>query len=222
MTRSPVWSGWGPLVVAVENSLSQFAGLPELAAIPNEFKASLNRYLAEEMPNANVKTLGDIVAYNREHPDRIKYGQDLLEEASNLSPGLEALFPAQAEPTRALAREEIDRVLSDGDAQAIITPGLAHANAGAAAGYPTVIAPLGYLDAGIHPVGLSFLGPANTEQALLSYAYAFEQDARVRVPPTEANPELNAGALLVARTSSSISTPSPGPCGTGISPRGPA
>ena len=47
-----------------------------------------------------MKTLGDIVAYNREHPDRMKYGQDLL-EVSNLSPGLEALFPAQAEPARA-------------------------------------------------------------------------------------------------------------------------
>ena len=183
----------GATVVAVENSLSQFAGLSELAAIPNEFKASLNRYLAEEMPTADVKTLGDIVAYNREHPDRMKYGQDLL-EASNLSPGLEALFPAQAEPSRAVAREEIDRVLADADADAIITPGLAHANAGAAAGYPTVIVPLGYLSEGTDPVGLSFLGRPNSEQDLLAYAYAFEQDAHVRVPPTEVNPALVPGS----------------------------
>jgi Asp-tRNA(Asn)/Glu-tRNA(Gln) amidotransferase A subunit family amidase len=183
----------GATVVGVENSLSQFAGLPELAAIPNEFKASLNRYLAEEMPTASVKTLGEIVEYNRQHPDRMKYGQDLL-EASNLSPGLEALFPAQAEPTRALAREEIDRVLADADADAIITPGLAHANAGAAAGYPTVIEPLGYLADGTEPVGLSFLGPRNTEADLPAYAYAYEQDARVRVPPTDVNPELDPGA----------------------------
>ena len=182
----------GATVVAVENSLSQFAGLPELAAIPNEFKASLNRYLAEEMPDADVKTLDDIVAYNRAHPERMKYGQDLL-EASNLSPGLEALFPAQAEPTRVLAREEIDRVLADADADAIITPGLAHANAGAAAGYPTVIEPLGYVSEGTEPVGLSFLGGANSEAHLLAYAYAFEQDANVRVPPTDVNPELAPG-----------------------------
>ncbi|MGH2837886.1 MAG: amidase family protein [Thermoleophilaceae bacterium] len=185
----------GATVVGVDNSLSQFAGLPELAAIPNEFKASLNRYLSEEMPTADVKTLGDIVAYNREHPDRMKYGQDLL-EVSNLSPGLEALFPAQAEPTRALARAEIDRVLSEADADAIITPGLAHANAGAAAGYPTVIVPLGYLADGTDPIGLSFLGQANSENELLSYAYAYEQDARVRVPPTEVNPELTPGPCL--------------------------
>jgi amidase len=183
--------GLGATVVAVENSLSQFAGLSEIAAIPNEFKASLNRYLAEEMPTANVKTLGDIVAYNREHPERMKYGQDLL-EVSDLSPGQEALFPAQAEPSRAVAREEIDRVLADGDADAIITPGLAHANAGAAAGYPTVIVPLGYLE-GTEPVGLSFLGRADTEADLLAYAYAFEQDAHVRVPPTDVNPELVPG-----------------------------
>jgi amidase len=183
--------GLGATVVAVENSLSQFAGLSEIAAIPNEFKASLNRYLAEEMPTADVQTLGDIVAYNREHPERMKYGQDLL-EASDLSPGQEALFPAQAEPSRAVAREEIDRVLADGDADAIITPGLAHANAGAAAGYPTVIVPLGYLE-GTEPVGLSFLGRADTEADLLAYAYAFEQDAHVRVPPTDVNPELVPG-----------------------------
>jgi amidase len=183
----------GATVVGVENSLSQFAGLAEIAAIPNEFKASLNRYLAEEMPSAGVKTLGDIVEYNRQHPERMKYGQDLL-EASDLSPGLEALFPAQAEPTRALAREEIDRVLADADADAIITPGLAHANAGAAAGYPTVIEPLGYVAGGTEPVGLSFLGPMNSEAGLLGYAYAYEQDAHVRVPPTDVNPELVPGA----------------------------
>ena len=122
----------------------------------------------------------------------MKYGHDLL-EVSKLSPVLEALFPVQAEPTRVLAREEIDRVLSEADADAIVTPGLAHANAGAAAGYPTVIEPLGYVEGGTEPVGLAFLGPGNSEHELLSYAYAYEQDARVRVPPTDVNPALEPG-----------------------------
>ena len=88
--------------------------------------------------------------------------------------------------------------------------------------------PLGYLAAGTDPVGLSFLGPANTEQALLAYAYAFEQDARVRVPPTDANPALQAGQCSVAVVGVLDERPrtagrrppdaEAGPAGTGISP----
>ena len=53
---------------------------------------------------------------------------------------------------------------------------------GAAAGYPTVVVPLGYDDQ--TPYGLSFFGPMWSEAKLLSYAYAYEQATKHRVPPT--------------------------------------
>ena len=34
------------------------------------------------------------------------------------------------------------------------------------------------------PVGLSFVGPKWSEATLLSYAYAYEQASKKRIPPT--------------------------------------
>jgi amidase len=181
----------GATVVAVSSFDSENAGLAEIGAIPNEFKASLNRYLAEQMPQAPVHSLSDIIAFNDQHPDRVKYGQGLL-QASDATPGREELFPAQAEPSRQSARESIDGALAEGQADAIITPGNAHANVGAAAGYPTVIEPLGYTDGGRHPFGIGFLGRAFSEPQLLGYAYAYEQDAHARVIPNAVNPAVAA------------------------------
>src|SRR3954469_9576430 len=177
----------GATVVPVSSFDSENTGLAEIAAIPNEFKASLNAYLASEMPGAKVHSLSEIIAYNDQHPDRVKYGQGLL-QASDATPGREELFPVQAEPSRASARQSIDTALAEGDADAILTPGNAHANVGAAAGYPTVIEPLGYTDGGKHPFGIGFLGRAFDEPKLLGYAYAYEQDAHARVVPNTVNP----------------------------------
>src|SRR3954463_15789293 len=159
----------GATVVPVNSFDSENAGLAEIAAVPNEFKASLNRYLAEQMPGARVHSLSDIIAFNNQHPDRVKYGQGLL-QASDATPGREELFPAQAEPSRTSARESIDGALAEGQADAIITPGNAHANVGAAAGYPTVIEPLGYTAGRQPPVGIGFLRGAVDEPQLLRFA----------------------------------------------------
>src|SRR4051794_10904260 len=177
----------GAEVVPVQSMRAEYSGLAEIGAIPNEFKASLNRYLAEQMPGAPVHSLSEIIAFNDQHPDRVKYGQGLL-QASDATPGREELFPVQADPSRASARSTIDAALAEGNVRAILTPGNAHANVGAAAGYPTVIEPLGYTDGGKHPFGLGFLGPAYSEADLLAYAYAYEQDAHARVTPDTVNP----------------------------------
>jgi amidase len=177
----------GATVVAVNSFDSENTGLAEIAAVPNEFKASLNSYLASETPGAKVHSLSDIIAYNNQHPDRVKYGQGLL-QASDATPGREELFPAQAEPSRDSARQSIDTALAEGNADAILTPGNAHANVGAAAGYPTVIEPLGYTNGGKDPFGIGFLGRAFDEPKLLGYAYAYEQAAHARVVPNAVNP----------------------------------
>jgi amidase len=181
----------GATVVAVNSFDSENAGLAEIPAVPNEFKASLNSYLASEMPGARVHSLSDIIAYNNQHPDRVKYGQSLL-QASDATPGREELFPAQAEPSRDSARASIDGALAEGNADAILTPGNAHANVGAAAGYPTVIEPLGYTSGGKHPFGIGFLGRAFDEPRVLGYAYAYEHDAHARVVPNAVNPAVAA------------------------------
>ena len=52
----------------------------------------------------------------------------------------------------------------------------------AVAGYPAITVPAGFVS-GL-PVGMTLMGPAWSEGALIKYAYAFEQATKHRVAPT--------------------------------------
>jgi amidase len=178
----------------VETDVASYAGLAsisEIGLIPNEFKWSLNSYLENEArPTTGVKTLADIVEFNKKHPDKVKYGQRLL-EASNAQPGVEAAPAALA--VRTQAQQVIDGALAADDLDALVASGPSNVNMGAAAGYPTVITPMGYLN-DTAPVGLAFTGTALSEGRLMAYAYAFEQSGTWRVKPTVVNPDLRPAA----------------------------
>ncbi len=169
-------------------------GITEVAEIPNEFKAGLNSYLAQEAgPLASkVSTLADVIAYNSRFPDKVKYGQNLL-QASDATPGVLAAGLAPAAVTRASSRAAIDGALLRDDLDAVIAPGPAYANVGAAAGYPTVIVPAGTTLDDTVAEGLSFLGTGFDELDLLRYAAAYEKATQRRVPPTVGNPDLLTG-----------------------------
>ena len=170
-------------------------GLTEIAEIPNEFKASLNTYLAEEVRpglKSGVKTLSDVIAYNKRFPEKVKYGQNLL-EASNLTPGSMLLAEPPAAVTRESSAAVIDAALAKDDLDAIVAPGPSYANVGAAAGYPTVIVPAGTVNDDTVARGVSFLGTAFDEADLLRYAAAYEKATQRRVPPTVGNPDLIVG-----------------------------
>ena len=171
-----------------------FVGLTEIAEIPNEFKTGLNAYLATEAGplKSGVRTMSDIRAYNSQHPDRVKYGQSWL-DISDTQPGSYAVTDGPVAVTRASARTAIEGVLLKDGLDAIIAPGPAYANVGAAAGYPTVIVPNGTVNDDTRAEGLSFLGTAFDEADLLRYAAAYEKATQRRVPPTVGNPDLLVG-----------------------------
>lgn len=181
----------GAELVATDTlNFTSWAGLAEIAFIPNEFKASLNTYLETET-NAKklpVRTLSDIIEYNKKHPKKIKYGQNLL-EASDATPGRSELDPASQVAIQA-ARAAIDGTLLSNDLDAIVAPGPAYANVSASAGYPTVMVPGGYAEGANMPMGISFLGSAWDEPQLISFAYDYEQASKRRIPPTHFNADL--------------------------------
>jgi amidase len=181
----------GAVVVETDSlGTTSLASLAELGLIPNEFKWSLNEYLAKEArPTTGVQTLSDIVAYNAKHPDKVKYGQKLL-QASDATPGNGVLATATALPVRTQAQAAIDAALAADDLDAIVDLGAGNANVGAAAGYPTVIVPAGYTGSADTPTGLAFTGTGSSEARLLAYAYAYEQASHKRVPPTDLNTDL--------------------------------
>jgi amidase len=166
-------------------------GLAEIAAIPNEFKWSLNAYLQDETKDSlRVRTLSDIVAYNDEHPKKMKYGQDLLKASDATSGTNDPATQAQAQASIEAARGSIDGALTADDLDAIVAPGPIYANVSAAAGYPTVMVPEGYTGQGKSPLGLSILSTAYTEPRLIGYAYDYEQASKLRHSPTSANESL--------------------------------
>lgn len=180
----------GATVTAVNALTAHESGEAELAFIPNEFKASLNQYLADWLPNAPNHNLDQIDAYADSHPNDYPYGTTLL-DASDATPGSSALYPT-AMSMQLAAKAQIEAALTEGGAEAIIAPGPGHYDIGAAAGYPTVETQMGYV--GRQPSDLAFMGRPYSEAKLLSYAYDYEQDAKVRVPPTDLNPDLGTPA----------------------------
>jgi amidase len=174
------------LVQAPGIRLAEVTSLTELSAIPNQFKASLNRYLATEAgPRVTVGTLGDIVAYAGEHPERYPYGYDLL-QASEASPGSAELGDVQAVPVRESTAGALEVVFSAHDLDAIVGPGDLYSYHGAAPGWASLTVPAGM--SGTVPEGIMFVGRPFADDKLLAYASAFEPLGRKRVLlPTDVN-----------------------------------
>jgi len=184
------------LVTTNTLSNSGNVGLTELSEIPNEFKYGIDRYLARDAgPGLPVKNLTDIVIYNQMHPQQVKYGQTLI-IGSDATPGVynEPTAIASRTATILSARYAIDSVLRAHRLDAYLTPGALYANIGAAAGYPTVIVPMGFVGAAARtPMGIGFLGSAWTERSLIALAYDYERVSQRRRQPTAVNRKLLAG-----------------------------
>jgi amidase len=168
------------------------AGIAELGLIPNDFKANLDHYLTTAIPTpkSGVKSLVDIVLFNRQHPDKVKYGQNLL-IASAAQPGSAEAASVASLGLRTAMGALIDQVLTDHDLDAYVGSGYDNANVGASAGYPSVTVPAGLQ--GQTPLGVTFLGTAWSEAKLLRIAAAYEGGSRARVLPTEENTDLVKG-----------------------------
>lgn len=168
----------------------------ELPVLQHEFAPALAAYLAT-CPDPGVRTLGELVAFNREHASAtLKYGQAVLEACLAVDHDVDlASYRALRERDRELAgRLGVDAVLAGHDAVALVVPGATASGVGARAGYPSVTVPAGLRPHGRRPFGLTFLGTAWSEQLLLGLAHAYEQAAQARVPVSQANPWLVAEA----------------------------
>jgi amidase len=150
-----------------------------------EFKADLNGYLRGLAPHIKVKSLADVIAFNRENSEAaLKYGQTILEEAEKTSGTLteEAYISSLEEDVYFSTEQGIDHVLKEHNLDAIVTPNNFGAGIPAKAGYPSITVPAGY-SLENEPVGITFTGKAFSEAGLISIAYAFEQGTKVRKSP---------------------------------------
>ena len=172
------------------------------AVLLYEFKADLDRYLAGLATSPGVRSLADVIAFNEKHSDRELpfFGQDIMIESQKKGPLTTPEYQQALAKCRSLTREKgIDAVMAEHKLDALVAPthgppglidlvngdpgsGGSSSTPAAVAGYPSITVPAGYVF-GL-PVGMSFFGRAWSEPVLIKLAYAYEQAAQLRRPPT--------------------------------------
>jgi len=165
-------------------------------------KRDFNIWLKSLGAAAPVKTLGELIAWNKAHEKAgaIKYGQSNLEISDEMDVEKDrARYEAdRAKDIRLGGTHGIDEVMNAQRLDAILFPGANGAAIAAKPGYPTVTVPFAMVpneptppfpsgfDAKPGPMGVSFTGMACSEPKLIELAYAFEQATKKRVAPASA------------------------------------
>lgn len=150
-----------------------------------EFKTGVNAYLSQLHPSVKVRTLTNVIAFNKHHMERtLKYGQELLLESEETSGNLtEKEYVSALEHDQSMSTEQgIEFVLRVHGVEALVFPHDHGSDLSARAGYPSIAVPAGYTSDG-EPFGLTFTGTAYSEPMLIELAYAFEQATKMRKPP---------------------------------------
>ena len=172
----------------------------EFEVLLYEFKADLNAYLARLGPQAQVRSLKDVIAFNEKNRDREMpyFGQDIMIRAEAKGPLTSKPYLQALRKNHLLTRSQgIDFIMKKHRLDAMVAPtggpswptdwingdhfSGGYSSPSAVAGYPHITVPAGYVF-GL-PVGISFFGGAFSEPKLIQIAYAFEQATKVRRPP---------------------------------------
>ncbi len=189
----------GAILVEVDllKSLSDIGGA-EFTVLQYEFKDGLNRYLSTA--NAGVKSLADVIAFNRQHAAEAMpfFKQETL-ESSEAKAGLDSKEYADALAKTLSSRQRIDRIMESNKLDAICGTSIGFAGCidlingdydtgfyfcppAATAGYPHITVPMGTVH-GL-PVGFSLMAGAYQEGPLLTIAYDYEQASKKRIKPS--------------------------------------
>jgi len=188
------------LVDPVDLTTEDHLGDAETTVLQFDFKAELDAYLAGLGPDAPVKSLADVIAFNDAHQaqELALFGQETMIASQKRGPLTSPAYRRALARCHRFARAEgIDLVVRRHRLDAIVCPTSApprqidfvNGDAGfgdcttpaAVAGYPHLTVPMGYV-LGV-PVGLSLFGRAWSETTLIRAAFAYEQASRMRRAP---------------------------------------
>ena len=205
MDQAVAWiRSQGAEVVEVERIGTDEVGRWSLEVMLFEYKEGLNKYFQSLGPGAKIKSLEDLIAFNKEDAVELKhYNQRYLEMALEKA-GLDSkeYREIRDKMLRGSRQEGIDGVMDQYALDAIIAPTggpawktdwingdsfhVSSSSPAARSGYPNITVPMGFIE-GL-PVGISFFGRAWSEPVLLAMAYAYERGTRHRKAPRLAVP----------------------------------
>jgi amidase len=164
-----------------------------------ELKSRLAAYLATTPATVKVRSLADVIAFNKASKAELAYfGQDIFETTEKTAGMDEPDYAQTRDDSRRRAAGAIDAALADARLAAIVAPstgpawlsdpvhgdqssGPSASQLPAVSGYPHLTVPMGLV--GGLPVGLSFIGPKWSDARLLELGYAYEQASHARVKP---------------------------------------
>ena len=162
-----------------------------------EFRADLNAYL--ENSAAPLASLTEVIAFNDENAATVMpiFDQEIMLAAEDKGPLSEADYLEALATSKRIASEGVDGALREHEVDILLAPtngpawltdhvngdsfSISSSSYAAVSGYPNVTVPAGFVSD--LPVGLSFIGPANSEKLLIEIAYAFEQATSARRAP---------------------------------------
>ncbi|KAL3814048.1 hypothetical protein ACJIZ3_015316 [Penstemon smallii] len=156
----------------------------EDTALNAEFKMSLNAYL-KELVASPVQSLADVIAFNKKFSDEEKikeFGQDtfLVAEATN---GIGKAEKKAVKNLSKLSKNGFVKLMKTNKLHALVAGGPSISTVLAIGGFPGISVPAVYTNTGV-PIGMSFGGLKGSEPSLIEIAYAFEQETKIRKPPT--------------------------------------
>ena len=189
----------GAEVIEIDNIYNREAGSLSFQVMLYEFKDGLNKYFASLGENAPVKSVEELIEFNKGDSIELRYyDQELLLEAQKKGDITSTEYlDALAKMNRLVREEGIDKVMNEHSLDAFIAPTgspawktdlvngdaytVSSSSPAAIAGYPNITVPMGYVD-GL-PVGISFFGRAWSEPVLIEIAYSFEKGTKYRRAP---------------------------------------
>lgn len=189
----------GATLIEIKMPQLDGVGEAETLVLHAEFKADLNAYLTSSPAKIPVRSLEQLIEFNKKTPAELAlFGQETFEKANGMPPLSDAKYmTARADGKRLAGVGGILKMLAEHQLDLIVAPSTGVAprvdtingtrspgsftSLPAVAGYPHLTVPMGEFK-GL-PLGMSFIGAPWSEDVLLAAGYAFEQRAKARITP---------------------------------------
>lgn len=189
----------GAEIVEIEQIGAPGVGMHSFQIMLYEYKDGLNKYFQSLGPDAPIKSVEELIAFNKaDSVELVHFNQQYLEMAQEKGDLTSKEYQeALAKLMKGSRQEGIDKVMDEHRLDAIVSPTgspawktdivngdsfqLGSSSPAAQAGYPNISVPMGYVDE--LPVGISIFGRAWSEPVLLEIAYAYENATKYRKEP---------------------------------------
>jgi len=189
----------GAVLVDVTFESDPTMGRDEYTVLLYEFREGIDAYLQGSPADIPVRSLEELIAFNEANADIEMrwFGQEIFELALETTDH-EAYEAARANSFRLAGPEGVDAMLAEHEVAFLIAPtrgpawttdlvngdnfrgGIGIGSLAAIAGYPHLTVPMGHIE-GL-PVGLSFIGAAWDDHAVLQAGAAYERARSAALP----------------------------------------